>query len=1413
MRRRPRLALGLALTCLIGTALPGSASSASALVEQPGFRVTTILSGLNEPTAVAFAPDGRIFVTERGGVIKAFDGMADTTSTTVVDMSAEVHAVEDRGMLGLAIDPDFATGRPYLYVTYTRDAPPGGGTAPTYNDTCPRDPATGARDACPAPGRLFRLSVGADSRMVAGSGRVIIGDGFWCYQAQTHVLAHAEFGPDGALYVSSGEGAGAVVTDYGQQTGAPNPCGDPPEPVGTTLSLPTTEGGALRSQDLLTSADPAGGGGSVVRVHPDTGAAMAGNPLIGNGVPSDDRHIAFGLRNPFRFTFRPGTSEIWVGDVGWNTWEEVNRIRNPTDSTVENFGWPCYEGNGRQPQWDNLNVNMCEDLYAGTTGAVTAPYWPYRHSQSPGGPSCASGGGAVSGVAFSEGDPFPTAYNGALFVADYAKGCIWALLAGADGLPKAANLRTVVSGVFPVDLEIGPDKRLYFVDIAMGTVERIDYFSGNQPPVARFTATPDSGPLDLTVDFSAAGTTDDQPTSQLTYAWDLDGDGAYDDATGVTTSRTYTNAGAVDVGLRATDAAGASHTTTVEIQPGNTRPSANIDAPVATQRWATGEEIAFSGSGSDADEGDLDPSTMRWTVTLFHCQTPADCHAHPQAERTGLASDTFVAPEHSHPAYLEFSLTVTDSGGLTDTETVRVDPRTVDLTLQTDPAGLQLLGGEEQGTAPLTVTAIVGSNTSLSAPTPQSVGGVTYDFASWSDGGPASHDVLATTTDATYTATYQARASVGSALLVVGNGGAPIAADLAVRDRLVALGYVVTVVDDAASQASQASGKAIVVIASSVTPASVNTKFAAVTVPVITWEWQLYDDLGLTAAPGGSVPSQTTVRIVTPGHPLAAGLAGTPTTATAGTYYGWGSPNANATIVATVTAGGQATIFAYEAGAVMPGRTAPARRTALFMGDNTAKYFSAAGQALFDAAVNWSVGAAEPPPSDTTPPIVTGRSPAPGETGVSTTAGVTATFNEALDPSTVDGSRFSLSSGAGTVAATIGYNSSTRVATLTPSSPLTASTTYTALLDGGPGGLTDIAGNELAADDSWSFTTAASPPTDTTAPTVTSRAPAPDASGVGPGGNVTATFSEALDTATVSGSTFSLAPASGPAVSATVSNSPSNLATLDPTADLQPGITYTATLKGGAAGIKDAAGNPLADDVSWSFTTATEPPPPPPPAGEWSHIGTGALVATATASSTTVSAPLPGGTQAGDLLLLGCQGRDNLMNWSASGYTSLVGPVGPGGTRLELEYKWAGASEPSSVTVTNATGRNGWSCSITALRGGVGSGSPLDVPPASQFGTGATMTAPSVTTVTTGALVTRWFASADDNNHGTPSAGTLAFGGTGYHTLTGVDHASSMSHLVDATPGATGTGTMKQIANGADAFVGITLALRPASPP
>ena len=138
----------------------------------------------------------------------------------------------------------------------------------------------------------------------------------------------------------------------------------PARRVGGTQTAPTAEGGALRSQDVRTTGDPVGLDGADLRVDPATGVGMPGNPFASSPSLNARRIVAYGFRNPFRITNRPGTGEMWVGDVGWSTWEELNRVVNPADGTADNFGWPCYEGAGRQGNYDALDLALCENLYA-----------------------------------------------------------------------------------------------------------------------------------------------------------------------------------------------------------------------------------------------------------------------------------------------------------------------------------------------------------------------------------------------------------------------------------------------------------------------------------------------------------------------------------------------------------------------------------------------------------------------------------------------------------------------------------------------------------------------------------------------------------------------------------------------------------------------------------------------------------------------------------------------------------------------------------------------------------------------------------------------------------------------------------------------------------------------------------------
>jgi hypothetical protein len=276
--------------------------------------------------------------------------------------------------------------------------------------------------------------------------------------------------------------------------------------------------------------------------------------------------------------------------------------------------------------------------------------------------------------------------------------------------------------------------------------------------------------------------------------------------------------------------------------------------------------------------------------------------------------------------------------------------------------------------------------------------------------------------------------------------------------------------------------------------------------------------------------------------------------------------------------------------------------------------------------------------ADNTAPTVLSASPLSGATGVSISTTVTATFSEVVNSSTVTTSTFQLRDASNNlINATVTTLSSQII--LTPVSPLSNSTVYTATITGGASGVKDLAGNALASNYSWSFTTAAS--VDNTPPTVTSVSPVGGTTGVGTGINITATFSEAISSSSVTNSTFQLRDAGNNLVSATVSTL-TNQITLTPTSALSASTVYTATITGGVSGVKDLAGNALANNYSWSFATGAVTSQPVTIQSVSTKTGTAALVHSLT------------GVPAGALLVLSTTADAAPTNCNVSSAPSLT---------------------------------------------------------------------------------------------------------------------------------------------------------------
>ncbi len=562
-----------------------------------------------QPVGLTWAADGRMFIWQEQGVVRIYKNGA-LLPTPFLDISARVNQVNDRGLLGLALDPNFATNG-YVYLLYTYE------------------PNGNPNDAAPKTARLTRMTANPNNPDVtlANSEIVLLGSlgtapcsqypaGADCIgnDSDAHSVDTLRFGPDGKLYVSIGDGAGYSSAD----------------------SL------ALRAQDLNSY------NGKVLRINSD-GTAPPDNPFF-NGNPNAVRSkvYAYGLRNPYRFGIHPTTGEVIIGDVGWEDWEELNRGRGA------NFGWPCYEGNNPQTKYQN-KFAQCRALAA---SAVMAPLYVYDHSV---------GGGAAIGGAFYTATKFPKKYRGNFFYGEYVGQYINRIVFDANNnLSSVVRFASNVGEI--VSLEQGPDGALYYSELASGQVRRLRYTSASSTPIAVASATPTAGASPLTVNFSSTGS-NDPGGSTLTYKWEF-GDGTTSTAANPPHTYTSSTTKTFTAKLTVTNAQGNSAAATVAISVGAQPPVATITIPDNGQKFQVGTTVAYTGTAFDPD-GVLTASSFAWQVLLHHNEhthpyiTSAGTTGSFVIEAHGTPNDII---------FYEIVLTVTDSSGLKDTKSVQVYP-------------------------------------------------------------------------------------------------------------------------------------------------------------------------------------------------------------------------------------------------------------------------------------------------------------------------------------------------------------------------------------------------------------------------------------------------------------------------------------------------------------------------------------------------------------------------------------------------------------------------------------------------------------------------------------------------------------------------------------------------------------------
>ena len=707
--RGSRFLLGAcALVVLLST--PGVARADLALPD--GFAEITVAKRLADPTALAYAPDGRMFVAEKSGRLRVVRADGVLASTPVIDISDHVASAGDRGLLGIAVDAAFATNR-FVYLLYTYDEDP-------------------AHPAAEKTSRLTRIEVGP-ANTVADPETVLLGttgpapcpapaNTIDCIpsSSDSHSIGTVRADPDGTLWVGSGDGAQYNFMDPA----------------------------ALRTFDEQSLS------GKILHVDRD------GNGLLGHHFcPTVDdlglvctKLYAKGFRNPFRFQLRPGSTPV-VGDVGWDTSEELDFVE-----PGRSYGWPCYEGPNHTAHYEELP--QCKEQYASDPPSQTPPAYHYERP-------FGVGGAIVAGPQYT-GTRYDPAWRNAWFFGDYAQGWIKAYDL-VDGKPE--NARTFAGAGFTgVDLETTPEGDLVYVNFGdgsanSGSVRRIVF--GNAPPPAVAHATPASGASPLSVQLSADVSTDPDGDA-VTYAWDFDGDGSTD-STSRTATHVYTTSGVYSARLTVQDARGLESTDTVAIAVDEAPPAASLDAPADGALFRHGTPVPLRGSAHDAVDGDLTGGALRWRIVLHHGH-----HIHLVADGLLGAEQSFTpAGDHDADSYYEIEFTATDSEGQQDTKTVVIRPETIALTLASSPPGATLSYSAREYLAPARLTSAIGYRTSVSAPATVTAGGASYEFDSWSDGGARSHQFVIPAENTTLTARYRAVAGSpavppGSAAEVLG---------------------------------------------------------------------------------------------------------------------------------------------------------------------------------------------------------------------------------------------------------------------------------------------------------------------------------------------------------------------------------------------------------------------------------------------------------------------------------------------------------------------------------------------------------------------------------------------------------------------------------------------------------------------
>jgi PKD repeat protein/type 1 glutamine amidotransferase len=598
--------------------------------QSTSFEKVTLDDNTSNPMMLDVAKDGRVFYIDRLGEVK----IIKPTGGTVTAAKLNVFTANESGLLGLALDPGFASNH-WLYLYYS----------PTGTNV----------------DRLSRFTVTGDTVDLASEKKILdvpVQRAECCHHGGGMVMDPKT----GNLWLGTGDNTNPFASDgyspIDEQSGRAS--WDAQRTAGNTNNL----------------------SGKLLRIHPEpdgTYTIPAGNLFPPGTAKTKPEIYGMGLRNPFRIGLDPKTGNIMLGEYGPDA-GSASSTRGP-QNTVEwnliskpgNFGWPYCVGNNT-PYVDYnfatkqsgspfncaapVNDSPNNDGLTSLPPVIPATIW-YHYAADPQNFPELSGGAPMGGPVYRS-DPnlqsdvkWPAYWDGKALFGEWNNDKVWSFQLDETG-GKLVEMNPILGSLSfkkPMDMKFGPDGALYMIEWGSGFggdnadsgIYRIVYTKGTRPPIARATADKTDGPLPLAVKFSSEGSRDPEGKT-LTYAWDLDGDGDTD-STDPNPSFTYDRGGDYGVVLTVKTPDGKTATASVPISAGNTRPTVKVDVPPNGAFFEFGDQVKFKVTVTDPEDGTIDCEKVKIQAILGH-----DSHGHPLDQLKGCEG-TLQTQQAGHGEY------------------------------------------------------------------------------------------------------------------------------------------------------------------------------------------------------------------------------------------------------------------------------------------------------------------------------------------------------------------------------------------------------------------------------------------------------------------------------------------------------------------------------------------------------------------------------------------------------------------------------------------------------------------------------------------------------------------------------------------------------------------------------------------